>query len=80
MEWNAPRTVSIFICEHLLFDPTVKARRYGFRDEEGSEVWRGDLLCENCMKKDIYELAKNGILVHTSYDELLDVTMEGSDT
>lgn len=70
---------SIFICEHLLFDPTVKAMRYKFQEVDGSETWRGDLLCENCIKKDVTELAKDGALVIMSYAELFDAMMEGQE-
>ena len=71
---------SVFICLHLFYDPTVEVHKYVFRGKDGSEIWNGDLLCHNCMEKDIYELASEGVLVLMSHDELMDVKMKGMDT
>ena len=71
---------SIFVCAHLLTDPTVKVHQYMFREKDGQEIWRGDLLCENCMEWCIYELADEGLLVLLSYEEVEQAMMEGMDT
>jgi len=71
---------SVFICLHLFYDPTVEVHKYVFRGKDGCEIWNGDMLCENCIERDIYELASEGLLVLMTHDELMDVKMSGMDT
>ncbi len=70
---------SIFVCIHLLYDSTVDVCQYVFRGKDGGEIWNGDMLCENCIERDIYELAREGMLVLVSHDDLLDARMKGMD-
>ena len=71
---------STFYCYHLWFDPTVEACKVEFADKERNPDWRGDLLCVNCIDKDPMELAKEGLLISLSREELLEIVMEGSET
>ena len=71
---------STFYCLHLWVDPIVEAYKVKFADEEGNPVWRGDILCVNCIDKNPEELAKEGLLLSLSREELMDIVMEGSNT
>jgi len=53
----------IFVCIHLYSDRNLQPYELLRGDDAESAVWCGDMLCEACVGRDTFDLAREGLLI-----------------